>query len=757
MPATRVASPDDIDMASIFKNVQRKLPKLLLVSAIFGALAYAGVSTVAPKYQSQAQLAIVAKGTTSPYLDSKSQGASFDAVTTRMDKEAVNTHVRALKSPDLLEKIAADLKLKDKKEYNSALGPADTAGQILNLIGMGNARPGETERDRVLNVLTEQLEVYSEKESRFIGVQVTSMDPQLAAQIANQIADVYRASLATQVVTEIDDQQHILRGKIEKLVPELASIETEVERYRGQINAFKGGAQNTGLNEQQLSELTAELTRAKASRGEAEARSRSAREMMKLGSADALPDVQKSPLIQNLVQQRVRIERQISELSATLLPRHPRMQQLNADLSGLKGQLKGEISKIVDSLDKEARVAQGREDSIKKSLDDIKNRVVLNAPEEVKLRQLESNAKAKRFELENLQTQLESNRKKLDTRAQPVEAQLISKAQASSVPVAPKKTSLALLVSVATFMLGMAWTITRELFVGARGGAGRTSHQTRPLAPSFEPTTPILAAPKLKSEPQLSTAPVKNGLGEDRDESGQATAIRVATSIPDLAQRMLKQRASVGGHRALITGENQSTVAAQDAIALVKAMAQENAEVILVDWSPSSEGLASLLDVEAKPGLTELLTGTGGFEDVIQKIPGCSVHFIARGTSLDETDVDVDPDQLNLVLDALDEAYDHIVVYGMYDDAHVLFEAIEGRFDAGILVTDGKSDTKSSNGDAITFLGFEVADIDVVRFEHKAGAITNREKSGSRPKKNADPTFQSIRAGLVANGEAANS
>ncbi len=40
-----------------------------------------------------------------------------------------------------------------------------------------------------------------------------------------------------------------------------------------------------------LSELTAELTKAKSARSEAEARAKSAREMMKAGSADALPDV----------------------------------------------------------------------------------------------------------------------------------------------------------------------------------------------------------------------------------------------------------------------------------------------------------------------------------------------------------------------------------------------------------------------------------------------------------------------------------
>ena len=51
------------------------------------------------------------------------------------------------------------------------------------------------------------------------------------------------------------------------------------------------------------------------------------------------------------------------------------MRQMNADLAGLKLQIKDEVAKIVDSLDEEAGVAQGREDSIEKSLADIKARV----------------------------------------------------------------------------------------------------------------------------------------------------------------------------------------------------------------------------------------------------------------------------------------------------------------------------------------------------------------------------------------------
>src|SRR5690606_1844043 len=101
--------------------------------------------------------------------------------------------------------------------------------------------------------------------------------------------------------------------------------------------------------------------------------------------------------------------------------------QLEGELAGLKKQIHNEVAKIVDSLEKEAKIARGREESIAQGLKDIKARVVNNAPEAAKLNELEAIAKAKRTELHNLQAQLESNRKMLDARAQPVAAEIIAK------------------------------------------------------------------------------------------------------------------------------------------------------------------------------------------------------------------------------------------------------------------------------------------------------------------------------------------
>jgi uncharacterized protein involved in exopolysaccharide biosynthesis/Mrp family chromosome partitioning ATPase len=715
MLSRATASPDDIRMSSVFDALKRSALWLILASLALGGLTFGVLCLVAPRYESEAELAIVAKGASSTFADPRNASSGPDLVTTRMDKEAINTHVKAMQSPELLEKVAAELKLMQQPEFNSALGPVDTLDRLSRLVGLGGPKRGESDRDRLLAAFRSRLEVYAAKESRFIGVSMTSIDPVLAAKIANAIAENYRASLAEQGVDDVDDLQKVLQSKIAKLTPEVAAAETEAERYRGQIDGFRGGAQNTGLNDQQMSELTAELTRAKAARGEAEARADAARQMMKAGTADQLADVQKSPLIQNLVQQRVRIERQISELSATLLPAHPRMRQLQADLAGLKVQLNGEMAKIVDSLQKEANVAKGREDSITQSLTDIKARVVTNAPREAQLRQLVASAQAKSGELDNLQSQLESNRKRLDLRAQPVEAEIIAKAQPESVPVFPRKTQLSALITVASLMFGAAWIVTRALFREARGSVRAVSRpMPKPTSLRVEPMLPA------QREPLLREIIDSDAEGPSAAPSPPRQPVYIGSGdISALVARIEDRRPVQGGHRTLLTGEVENIDPSREALELARGIADTGAQVILVDWSMDGIGMADAFGIDASVGLNDLIRGDASFEEIIQRIAGSNAHAIAGGKSLNSEGT-IDADQLNLVLDALDEAYDYIVVAGRHDEARKLFEKIEGRFDAGIAVVESSRQSRVLEDPLGTFLGFEVADIDIIRFERRA-------------------------------------
>ncbi len=728
MPASTQASADDIDITSIWGALKRSARKLVLASILIGAATYAVLTTVAPRYTSEAQLSIVAKETANPFTSPKGDVGSPEALGIRMDKEAVNTHVRALMSPDLASGIAGELNLAGRTEFNSALGPHDVADRIMRLAGVGGPRAGESERDRVLGSYFKRLEVYSPKESRFIGIRFTSSDPDLAAEIANKLADTYRETLAKQTVVETDEVQKALEPKIVRLRDEVQQAEAEVERFKGDKDLFKGGPQRTGLNEQQLGELTAELTKAKAARSEAEARARSARDMMRTGSADALPDVQKSPLIQSLVQQRVRLEREISELSATLLPGHPRMRQLEADLSGLRRQISAEIMKLVDSLEKEAKVAALREASVAQSLEEVKSQVVTTSTSEVELRALETVAKTKRSELERLQAQFEANRARADSRVVPVEAQIISKARVSSVPVFPKKGSYAALAAAATLLLGIAWTVTRALLLGARQGYTAASHPKRRASDRAAPAVELPSA----ADRRVVTATSRDEAKQDAPSKAASAVAALAEELPlakvqgevtelatvsRLARHIRDVASGKGGFRTLIAGETNVLDPSTEAIELAEELVRDGMQVVVIDWSTGGSGFAERLGLSPAAGIVDLMRGDASFEDVIQNLPGSQAHAIAAGSSLDPDGPDdqIDAERLNLLLDALDEAYDHIVVVGVYEEARLLFEAIQGRFDAGITVGEAKHKTKALSDPPGTFLGFEVTDIELVR------------------------------------------
>jgi Mrp family chromosome partitioning ATPase len=443
----------------------------------------------------------------------------------------------------------------------------------------------------------------------------------------------------------------------------------------------------------------------------------------------------------------VRAERQISELSATLLPGHPRMRQLKADLAGLKKQLDGEVGKIVDGLDKEAKVAALREESINRSLAEIKERIVTASPDEVKLRQLENDARSKRAELERLQTQFEANRVSDDTRTVPVEVQIITQAGVSSVPVFPKKGAFTALVMTATFLFGLVGIITRALLAGARrpstgalvqgatynGVERRAQPSPEPVrmadaasvsAPPVQPAAqPAVARSAARSE-QQSVVDAHEPLGG----AAPAAALVISAGEPQLAPKgsigeiaaRLDRAAKRGtGFRTLVTGETAGIEPGAEALSLGKMLAASGKSVIIVDWSTSGAGLAGELGIAARPGLSELIDGRATFEDIVQRVPGGEVHAIASGPSAATSTGEVDADRVNLILDALDEAYDHIIIVGPYDDAHHLFEAIEGRFDAGLLVATEERQLPAVADEASSsmFLGFEVSDIMIVRYE----------------------------------------
>ena len=265
----------------------------------------------------------------------------------------------------------------------------------MRRLGLGSGSP-KSEEEKAADTFAEHLSVFPLANSSVIAIDYTSGDSGLAAQDRQQARRRLHRLAAPATLEQTKDATAWLSAQIEVLRPKVAEAEAAVEQFKASQGLF-AGTNNVTLNAQQLSELNSQVILAKAQKAEAEARARLIKKMLADGGdVDATPEVLKSELIGRLIEQRVQVQRQLAELSATLLPSHPRIKQLISELADVREQIRDEAAKIVKSLENEAQVASAREASLRGSLNDVKTQASGLSGAEIKLRALEREAKAER-------------------------------------------------------------------------------------------------------------------------------------------------------------------------------------------------------------------------------------------------------------------------------------------------------------------------------------------------------------------------
>ncbi len=706
------SSPDDIDLGSLGRALKASLPRVALFSLLAGGATAGVMMTMAPRFTSQATIEILPRQSLDPNRIGESPTAG--SVTDLVSAAAMNTHVRNILSTDLTQKMSDKLGLPERPEFNDALPAEDLFTRTLQSVGVVKAKPNEKDSDRVLAAYKSAMKVANIRETRNIQIEFTTTDANFSAEGANLLANLYRDSLGTSRTTEISDTERKLATEKDRLEREVSAADKAVTEFRSKADIFKTqGAQGTATtqNDDRMGQLTAEQSKAAAARIEAEARATAAKEQMRLGTAESNPDVQKSQIIPRLTEQRIRQERQVSELAASLLPGHPRMRQVQGDLASLQKQIKDEVKKVVDGLEREAKVAVEKEITITRQIAGIKVTIQGQSPADAQLKALEDTAKAKRAELERVKKAHEEART-IGKVGPSVEVRLVQEAKASNEKVSPKPGMFAALVTLALLLVGLAWSVTKAIVMGppaaGGGGSGRRGSQLGLETASMPAAAALVATP---AGAAMATARAEASKPAAIEKPQRVTAKAEPRCNVDAAVAALLARDAEGPCRSLVSGDSGGLDAAAEALALAKGLAAAGKSVVIVDWSSTASSLADLTGGVAVPGLAQLVQGDVAFEDVIQKLADTEAHFVPAGDALADQSVIFDADRANLVLDAMDEAFEHIVVFADHASARDLFEATQGRFDTGVLVTN----TSVSPDDGNVFLGFDVADMAVHR------------------------------------------
>lgn len=498
MTKSHTSVTDDVDLPTLGRALWQAKGWIVGLALGAGLVTFVALSMVRPLYTSEARILI--QNDESAFTRPTSEEGR-DTRETILDEQAVQSQVQVLTSRDLALDVVKALDLTNNPDFAKDAG-VNLFKRLLNRIGLGRGSP-RSEEEKAANALADNLEVFQLAKSSVIGIEYTSGDSPLAAKIANQLADSSIAWQRQAKLEQTKDATAWLNEQIEVLRKKVAESEAAVEQFRSSQGLYEG-SNNVTLNAQQLSEINSQLILAKAQRSEAEARARLIQKMIDDGGdIDATPEVLKSELIGRLIEQRVQVQRELAQLSATLLPSHPRIKQLNSELSDVRDQIRGEATKIVKGLQNEAEVASARETSLRNSLNDTKAQASGQGDAEIKLRALEREAKANRDLLESYLARYRDASARHDMGAVPAQASIVSRAHGSLLPSFPKRGPLSLLIMVATALLALAFVVARELIGAPAEGrqlppARAPPLKTRrgPVAPPVAPATAQVSPPR---------------------------------------------------------------------------------------------------------------------------------------------------------------------------------------------------------------------------------------------------------------------
>ncbi len=95
------AEPQDIELSTLWSSVLRSLRNLLILTSLAGIATFVVLSLMAPRYTAESQLVLAAKRS-NPFPEGSERFGGSSNVAPRLDREAVNTHARALLAPTLL-------------------------------------------------------------------------------------------------------------------------------------------------------------------------------------------------------------------------------------------------------------------------------------------------------------------------------------------------------------------------------------------------------------------------------------------------------------------------------------------------------------------------------------------------------------------------------------------------------------------------------------------------------------------------------
>ena len=306
------------------------------------------------------------------------------------------------------------------------------------------------------DLLRRSLDVKPSRDSSVITVNYKSPDPRFASAMANAYAQAYidvslelRVEPAKQYGKFFEERARQLREKVEQARAKL----TAFQRDKGIV----GTDERLDVENARLNELSTQMVGLQAISAETTGRQAQARV-----AADQLQETIGNPLIASLKIELARQESRLKELGERLGNSHPAIQELQANISEMRGRLERETSRISGGVTVNNSINQARVDQLHRSMEAQRVKVMRLKESRDELAVLAADVDSAQRSYDGVNVR--ANQTELESRTTQTNLYVLNPASEPTMPSSPRTAFNMLLSLFVGTLLAIGVALLMELF-----------------------------------------------------------------------------------------------------------------------------------------------------------------------------------------------------------------------------------------------------------------------------------------------------
>ncbi len=291
--------------------------------------------------------------------------------------------------------------------------------------------------------------------TRLLEVTVDSIDPQLAADFANTLANEY-IDQTVETRWKMDENMNVwLTRELANTRGKLARSEDALQTY-ARDSGLIFTSTDANIVTEKLQQVQQQLSAATADRIEKQAR----KEMAQASPPESLPEVLNDPVLRDLRAKMTNLKEQIANFDATYTPEFSKTKRLRAELETLQESFSQDRAEVLSRMKNEYEGALRREQLLARDYDVQAKQVAGQGERAIQYNILKREADSNRQLYDTMLQQLKQS--SVMSAMQASNVRVLDKAQVPDAPFSPNFKSNTAVGLIAGLLIGMVLLLFRQ-------------------------------------------------------------------------------------------------------------------------------------------------------------------------------------------------------------------------------------------------------------------------------------------------------